>query len=197
MREQMAGDTRTILIVLLCAAGCVLLIACANIANLLMARGSERQREMAVRAALGAGGRRLIRQLLTESLLLSVVGAIAGLGVAVAGMRVMEKLVPTPMAAVNLRLDGRLLLFTLGISLLTGLLFGALPALAGARTDLQDALKQGGRGSAGGRRQWMRDGLVLAQVSLALVLLSAASLMMQTLYRLQQVDLGIRTDHIL
>jgi putative ABC transport system permease protein len=197
MREQMVGDTRVILIALLCAAGCVLLIACANIANLLMARGSERQREMAVRAALGAGGRRLVRQLLTESLLLSALGAAAGLGVAAAGMRLLEKMVPQPMAAVSLGLDSRLLLFTLGVSLLTGVLFGAFPALAGTRIDLHDALKQGGRGQAGGRRQWLRDGLVLTQVSLALVLLTGASLMMQTLYRLQQVDLGIRTDHVL
>jgi predicted permease len=197
MREQMVGDTRVILIALLCAAGCVLLIACANIANLLMARGTERHREMAVRAALGAGGRRLVRQLLTESLLLSVLGAVAGVGVAVAGMRLLEKLVPQPMAAVSLSLDSRLLLFTLGVSVLTGILFGAFPALAGARMDLHDALKQGGRGHAGGRRQWLRDGLVLTQVSLALVLLTGASLMMQTLYRLQQVDLGIRTDHVL
>ncbi len=197
IREQMVGDTRVILIALLCAAGCVLLIACANIANLLMARGSERQREMAVRAALGAGGRRLIRQLLTESLLLSLLGAVAGVGVALAGMRILEELVPTPMAAVSLHLDARLLVFTLGVSLCTGLLFGAFPALAGVRLDLFDALKQGGRGSAGSRRQWLRDGLVLAQISLALILLTAASLMMQTLYRLQQVDLGIRTDHVL
>ena len=197
MREQMVGDTRVILIALLCAAGCVLLIACANIANLLMARGSERHREMAVRAALGAGGRRLVRQLLTESLLLSVLGAAAGLGVAAAGMRLLEKMIPQPMAEVSLSLDSRLLLFTLGVSLLTGVLFGVFPALAGTRMDLHDALKQGGRGQAGGRRQWLRDGLVLTQVSLAPVLLTGASLMMQTLYRLQQVDLGIRTDHVL
>ncbi|HEY2013211.1 MAG TPA: ABC transporter permease [Bryobacteraceae bacterium] len=197
IREQMVGDTRIILIALLCAAGCVLLIACANIGNLLMARGSERHREMAVRAALGAGGRRLIRQLLTESLLLALLGAVAGLGIAAAGMRVLEKLIPARMAAVALHLDTRLLGFTLAVSLATGLVFGALPALAGARLNLSDALKQGGRGSAGRRRGWLRDGLVLAQVSLALILLTAASLMMQTLYRLQHVDLGIRTDHLL
>ncbi len=197
MRDQVAGDTRPALIALLCAAGCVLLIACANIANLLMARGTERYREMAVRAAIGAGRARLIRQLLTESLLLAALGAAAGLGLARAGMRLLENLVPTQMAAVDLRLDGRLLVFTLAVTLATGLLFGAAPALAGARLNLHDALKQGGRGSAGRRHGFLRDALVLAQVSLALVLLTGAGLMIQTLYRLQRVDLGIRTDHLL
>ncbi len=197
MREQMAGDTRPALIALWCAAGCVLLIACANIANLLMARGTERQREMAVRAAIGAGRIRLIRQLLTESLVLAVLGAASGLALARGGMRVLEGLVPPQMAAVTLDLDARVLWFTLAVSLFTGLLFGAAPALAGARVQLHDALKQGGRGSVGRRHDLLRDGLVVVQVSLALVLLTGAGLMIQTLYRLQHVDIGIHTDHLL
>jgi predicted permease len=197
MREQMVGETRTALIALLCAAGCVLLIACANIANLLMARGRERQREMAVRAAIGAGRSRLVRQLLTESCMLATLGAGAGLLLARGGMRLLENLVPQQMAAVALRIDGRILAFAVALSLLTGFLFGAAPAFSGTKSQLHDALKEGGRGAAGRRRDFFRDGLVVAQVSLALVLLTGAGLMIQTLYRLQRVDIGIRTDHLL
>jgi len=196
-RDQIVGDTRVTLIALLCAAACVLLIACANIANLLMARGSERQREMAVRAAMGAGRSRLLRQLMTESVLLALLGAAAGLGVARVGMTVLQTLVPVAMVDVTLHTDARVLGFSLGLALFTGILFGAAPAFAGARLNLHDALKQGGRGSVGGRGGLLRDGLVLAQVSLALVLLTGAGLMIRTLYRLQNVDFGMRTDHLL
>jgi predicted permease len=197
LRDQIVGNTRVLLIALLCAAGCVLLIACANIANLLLARGSERRRELALRAAIGAGWTRLIRQLLTESLLLAGLGAVTGVLFARLGMGLLEKLVPPGLATASLTLDGRLLAFTLGIALLTGILFGVAPALAGAKLDLYDALKQGGRGAAGRTSNLMRDGLVVAQVSIALVLLTGAGLMIQTLYHLRDVDLGIRIDHLL
>src|SRR5262245_37726041 len=195
--EQIAGNIRPLLLALLGAAGCVLLIACANIANLLLVRGSERQREMAVRAAIGAGSGRLVRQLLTESLLLAGCGALAGLGIAYGAMGLIERLVPPTMAAVSLRLDGRLLVLTMGIAVVTGLLFGAAPAIAGTRLDLHRALKQGGRGTAGGMRGFLRNGLVVTQVALALVLLTGAGLMLQTLYNMRRVDIGMRTDHIL
>jgi putative ABC transport system permease protein len=197
MREQITGTTRPMLIALMCAAGCVLLIACANIANLLLARGSEREREMAVRSAMGAVRQRLIRQLLTESLVLALLGAGCGLIVARSGLSVLQKLTPEGMAAVTLQLDWRILLFAIVVSICTGALFGMAPAFAGTRLDLNDALKQGGRGSAGPRRNTFRDGLVVVQVALALVLLTGAGLMIQTLIRLQQVDLGLRTDHLL
>ena len=143
MAEQVGGNIRPLLLALLGAAGCVLLIACANIANLLLARGAERQREMAVRAAIGASSGRLVRQLLTESLLLSGCGAVAGLGIAYLALGFIEKLVPQSMAAVTLSLDARLLALAIGLALLTGLLFGAAPAIAGVRINLHGALKQG------------------------------------------------------
>ena len=197
MAEQVAGNVRPLLLVLLGAAGCVLLIACANIANLLLVRGTERQREMAVRAAIGAGSGRLVRQLLTESLLLAGCGALAGLGIAYGAMGLIEKLVPPTMSAVNLTLDGRLLGLTMGLAILTGLLFGAAPAIGGTRLDLHSALKQGGRGMAGRSRGFLRNGLVVTQVALALVLLTGAGLMLQTLYNMRRIDIGMRTDHIL
>lgn len=197
LRDQVLGDTRTALLALLAAAGCVLLIACANIANLLLARGLQRQRELALRAALGAGRGRLIAQLVTESLLLAGLGALAGLGVARLGMLTLEKLVPAGMAATHLTLEPRVLAFSLALCFVTGLLFGVAPAFASTWLNANDVLKQGGRGSAGVRRHGLRDALVAGQVALALVLLAGAGLMIQTLYRFSQVDPGFRTTHLL
>jgi predicted permease len=160
LRQQMLGNTQAILIALICAAACVLLIACANIGNLLLARGNERRSEMALRAAIGAGRTRLIRQLLTESLLLSGLGAAAGLAIARLGMAVLDKLIPMTMAVADLQLNPRALAFTAGISILTGLLFGVAPALAGTQRGLHNSLKQGGRGPAGRAPNFLRDGLV-------------------------------------
>ncbi|HWR54228.1 MAG TPA: ABC transporter permease [Bryobacteraceae bacterium] len=195
--EQMTGNTRRRLLVLFGASGFVLLIACANIANLLLARAAGRSREMAVRAALGAGRSAIVRQLLTESLLLAGIGALLGVGLARAGMIALEKLIPAQMAPVDLGLDWRVMAFTVGATFLTGLLFGAFPALTLGRGGLNTALRQGGRGAAGAHRQWMRDGLVVAQTALALALMAGAGLLLRTLHNLQQVDLGMKPDKLL
>ncbi|MBI4910716.1 MAG: ABC transporter permease [Acidobacteria bacterium] len=197
LREAISTESKDLLMALLFAAGCVLLIACANIANLLLARSGERHREMALRSAVGAGASRLLQQLLTESLLLALLGAVGGLLLAKLGMRTLETLIPRTMAETRLELDPMMLGFTMMVALLTGLLFGAIPAWTAVRVDLQDALKQGGRGTAGGRHSFLRSGLVVVQVSLALTLLAGAGLMMQTLRNLYQADIGMRTDHLL
>ena len=196
-RDQVAGESRTGLIVLFAASGFVLLIACANIANLLLARASGRQREIAVRSALGAGRAVIVRQLLTESLLLAALGASLGLLFARFAMTVLEKLVPSQLAAGALHLDWRMLIFTIAVTTLTGIVFGIFPALAAGRVDIQHALKQGGRTAAGAGGSWLREVLVVSQTALALALLTGAGLMLQTLDHLQNVDLGVRTDHML
>jgi putative ABC transport system permease protein len=195
--EQVTGDSRTGLILLFAASGFVLLIACANIANLLLATATARRRELAVRAALGAGRGVILRQLLTESLVLAGLGAALGLLVAPIGMAALAKLIPVGLVDTELHLDWRVLTFTALAAVLTGLLFGGLHGVTAGKSNLNEALRQGGRGSAGGRGHWLRDGLVVSQTALALALLTAAGLMVQTLYRLQHVDLGLRQDHLL
>ena len=198
MREELLGRTRLAVLVLMSAAGCVLLIACANLAGLLMARAVARQREMAVRAALGATRSRLVGQMVTEGLLLSAAGGVLGLAVARAGMTLLVKLAPLGFSAADgPDLDGTLLLFTLAISLVTGLLFSIVPAIQSSRTSLNDALRQGGRGGIGGRSAVTRDALVILEVASALVLLVSAGLMLKTLARLRAIDLGFRSDHLL
>jgi putative ABC transport system permease protein len=197
IREDMLGDTRLAVLVLMGAAGCVLLIACANLANLLLARAVARQREIAVRAALGAGRGRLIRQMVTEGVLLSLIGGVLGLAVARVGMAFLSKLMPAAFALADQALDTRLLLFTFAVSLLTGLLFSIVPALQASRASLNDALRQGGRGGIGGRRATTRDALVVLEVAAALVLLVGAGLMLKTLARLRAIDIGFRSDHLL
>jgi predicted permease len=196
LKEQLVGDTRIALIVLLAAAGCVLLIACANLANLLLAKASERRREIAVRMALGAGQARLFRQIITESLLLAGMGGALGIVFAHWGMAALRALVPSRMA-VTLEIDLRLLFFALAISLLTGLAFGAVPALQLSRVNLNDSLKQGRRGDTGGRNRLFRDALVVSEVALALVLLVGAGLLIQTLMRLRAIDPGFRAENLL
>jgi len=198
MREQYAGGVRQAFIVLLGAVGFVLLIACANIANLLLARAASRRKEMAVRAALGAGRWRVIRQLLTENILLAGIGGALGILLARASFTFLSRLIPPAMADGSpLELDYQVLAFSLLVSLAAGVLFGLAPAWQASRVDLNDALKQGGRQSslAGGKR--VRSLLVVAEVALAVVLLTGAGLLMQTLARLRGVDLGFRTDNSL
>jgi len=198
IKDELLGNTRLALLVLMSAAGCVLLIACANLASLLLARAVARQREMAVRAALGAGRGRLIRQLVTEGTLLSLGGGALGLAVASAGMKLLTRLVPVGLPGTAAPgMDTRLLGFTLALSLVTGLLFSIVPAIQAARASLHDALKEGGRGGIGGRGSSLRDALVVLEVAAALVLLVGAGLMLQTLARLRAIDIGFRSDHML
>ena len=197
LREQIAGDVRTALFVLLGAAGCVLLIACSNVANLLLARATGRQRELAVRSALGAGRTRLVRQMLTESLVLAALGGSVGIAAGYAGTRLLEALVPSGFPAGALAMDAPVLLFSLAATALTALVFGLLPALSSTRVALNDALKQASRAGVGGRNRWMRNGLVVSEVALAIVLLTGAGLMIQTLHNLRTAEPGFRSDHLL
>jgi predicted permease len=197
MQEDFAGDARNGLLVLQVASVFVLLIACSNLANLLLARSTGRRREIAVRLALGASRGQIAGQLLTESLLLSVVGGALGLGVGQACWGAFGKLVPAQVGEGGFQINGQILLFTAVISIAAGLLFGLVPALRATDLSLHDALKEGARSgeSRGGLR--LRDGLVVGQFALAFALLAAAGLMIQTMWNLRKVDVGFRTEHLL
>ncbi len=198
LREELLGRTRLAVLVLMAAAGCVLLIACANLASLLLARAVARRRELAVRSALGAGRARLVRQMMTEGVLLSTIGGVIGLAVARAGMIVLAKLIPVGFESKGgAHLDLTVLGFTLALSLLTGVLFSILPAIQASRIFLNDALRQGSRGDVGGRNATTRDALVVMEVAAALVLLVGAGLMLKTLASLRSIDIGFRSDHLL
>ena len=197
LREELAGRTQASLIVLLGASAAVLLIACVNLANLLLSRGVVRRREVAVRAALGAGRGRLITQFLIESLVLSGLGLIAGLALAMPVMRFLETLVPETMAAVRLTLDWRVLAFSALIAITAGLTFGLVPALGGSRLALQDGLRDNGRGSAGARSYWLQHSLIVGETALAVALLTSGGLLLQTLQHLRRIDLGIRSERVL
>ncbi|HSE37771.1 MAG TPA: ABC transporter permease, partial [Blastocatellia bacterium] len=192
LREEMLGDIRTPLYVLLGAVIFVLLIACANVANLMLARAAGRHKEIAIRSAMGARPRRLIRQLLTESVVLSIAGGGVGLLVAVWGTELLVKAAPDTIArASDLGVDKRVLGFTLLISLLCGIVFGLAPALQTSKPDLNESLKEGGKGAAAGISHNRTHGfLVVAEMSLALVLLVGAGLLIQSFRRLQNVDPG-------
>jgi putative ABC transport system permease protein len=191
-------QTRLLLEVLLGTVGFVLLISCANVANLLLGRAATRRREIAVRMALGAGAARVARMLLTESLLLSALGGAAGLLLAAWGIRALGALAPAdlPLPRLDqLRIDRHVVLFTTGVSILTALLFGAVPALQTARTDFQQALR--GAGADAGVRRWFRSSLVVCEVAVSLVLLAATGLFLTTFLRLLWTDTGISTRHVL
>jgi predicted permease len=198
LRGHLVKDYRRGLWILLGVVGFVLLIACANVANLLLARATARQREMAVRAALGASRWRILRQALGESLLLGTLGGGAGMLLAWLGLDLLLAAIPVELPYwMQFKMDGRVLAFTLVISLLTSLIFGAAPAWQAARIDLSEALKEGGRSGTSGNRQQLRHLLVVAQVALALILLVGAGLMMRSFLRLQQVSLGFNPDNVL
>jgi len=198
LRDVVVGDVRTGLLVLLGAVAFVLLMACVNVASLMLARATVRERELAIRVALGAGRGRLVRQLLTESIVLALVGGLVGLGVAYGGVRVLLALSADQLPRTGeVRLDGTVLLFSLGISVLTGILFGLVPALRAAKPELQHTLREGGRGMAGSTSQRLRTFLVGAEVALAVVLVIGAGLMTKSFIRLLQVDPGFRPDHVL
>jgi putative ABC transport system permease protein len=189
---------RTALLVLLGAVVLVLLIASANVANLLLSRAASRQKEIAVRIALGASGGRLVRQLVTESLVLSVAGGAAGLAAAKWAVRLMNTSLPPNLLPVpDIPVDSMVLLFTLGVTAATGLLFGMAPAWQVARTNLNSLLKEGGRSSVAGARPLLRKGLVAGELALATMLLIGAGLLLESLLRLEKVRVGFRPEGLL
>jgi predicted permease len=195
MKEDMVGNVQPFLIVLLAAVGFLLLIACANVANLLLARAMGRSREFAIRAALGADPIRVIRQLLTESILLAGLGGALGLLLAFWGTKAVLSTLPGSLPRANeVSLDSRVLLFTLALSLLAGIVFGLAPALKTSRVDLQTVLQEGGRGSSGARHR-LQGIFVAVEVALALVLLVGAGLMVRSLAALWRVDPGFNPSH--
>jgi putative ABC transport system permease protein len=199
LRTQLVGEIRLALWILLGAVAFVLLIACANVANLLLARASARQKEFAVRAALGASRGTIVRQLLTESVLLSVLGGLAGLVPAWWGTEALIRLSPPELADLQaVKISVPVLLFTFGVAMLTGIIFGLVPAFEAARVDLNETLKDGGKNpGAASRSHRLRNVFVVAEVALALVLLIGAGLLIRSFARLQSVDPGFNTSNLL
>jgi predicted permease len=197
LREDLTGKTQAALVVLLCASAALLLIACVNLANLLLSRGAARGREVAVRAALGAARGRLVAPFLAESLVLAGIGVVAGLALALPAMRFLETLVPETMGTVRLALDWRVLAFSAGVAIAATLLFGLAPALRGSRITPQDGLREAGRGTAGVRSHFFQHSLIITETALAVVLLTSGGLLLKTLQHLRNTDIGIRSEKLL
>ncbi|MCZ6917987.1 MAG: ABC transporter permease [Gemmatimonadetes bacterium] len=198
LRDRILGDVRPGLLVLMAAVGMVLLIACANVANLVLARVIGRTREFAVRGALGAGTTRLVRQLLTESLVLAAIGAILGFVLARVGIAYLAASPPGNLPrAFEIRLDLTVLAFTAGVTVVTTLLFGLVPAMQAVCSDLATALKDGIHGSAGRRRERLRSGFIVSQIAIASLLLIGAGLLLESFQQLRRVDGGFNRDHLL
>ena len=199
LHTYLTGDIKPKLLVLLAAVGFVLLIACANVANLLLARSAAREGEIAVRAALGAGRGRLLRQLLTESVLLAIGGGLLGLLLAHLGTKLLLSLQPAGIPRLDVvRVDGAVIAFTGLVAIATGVLFGLIPAFQATRGDLVSSLKEGGKGALASRRAGrMREGLVITEIALAVMLLAGAGLLMRSFARLQSVNPGFRTAEAL
>ena len=199
LTRQVVGDTRRPLLLLLGAVGVVLLIASSNVASLILTRSLGRRQEFTLRAALGAGRSRLIRQLVTENLLLAVVGGLAGILFAEAGLSMVKILGPSNIPRLReVGLEARVLTFTIGITLITGILFGLMPALGASHENLAESLKEGGRRSGGsGTHPKIRNALLVAQVALALVLVISAGLLVRTFYHTLAADAGFNSTHVL
>ena len=201
-QSELVVDVRPALMIFLAAVGFVLLIACANVANLMLARAASREREIALRSTLGANRGRLLRQLLTESTLLAGIGGALGVIVAVGGIRFIRVALPGGIQQVphsgDIRLDGSVLAFTIALSLLTAILFGLAPAMQASRSDLSESLKEGSRGSTSGRRiHVLRSSLVVSEIALSLLLLVGAGLLLRSFVRLMSEDLGFNPSNLL
>ena len=202
LQEQVVGDVKPILFLLLAAVGFVLLIACANVASLFLTRSLSRQKEVAIRAALGASGWRVIRQMLTESVLLSLAGGAVGLLIAYWGIDALAAVLPENQLNAlpflkSLQIDTRILGFSFALSVLTGIVFGVAPAFQSSRLDLNEVLKEGGRTMAGGARNRLRKAFVMSEIALAVVLLIGAGLMLKSLLRLMQTNVGFDPQNVL